>query len=275
MVGTDVSRPGNGDRWARDAVNLVPTTDLMNHERCEFMTTTMELSALVFDVFGTVVDYRGTIIREGEQLNREKGLQVDWAAFADAWRGQYQPNMQRVMRQELPWTKLDGLHRMALDELLQQFGVTSLSEDEKVHLNKVWHRLQPWPDAVAGLTRLKQRYTIGTLSNGNVGLLVDMAKYSKLPWDVIFSAELVKAYKPDPHTYQMTYELLGLEPQQVMLVAAHKNDLQAAQGVRLRAGFVPRPLEFGPDKTPDTVSEEDSFDIVASDFEDLAGQLGA
>ncbi len=236
------------------------------------MTAMTDIHALVFDVFGTVVDYRGTIIREGEQLNREKGLQVDWAVFADAWRGQYRPNMQRVMKQELPWTNLDGLHRMALDELLSQFGVTSLSEDEKVHLNKVWHRLQPWPDAIAGLTRLKQHYILGTLSNGNVGLLVDMAKYSNLPWDVIFSAELVKAYKPDPRAYQMTYELLGLQPQQVMLVAAHADDLQAAQKVGLRAGFVPRPLEYGPDKTPDSLPEAE-FDIVASDFEDLARQM--
>ena len=238
------------------------------------MTNITDVRALVFDVFGTVVDYRGTIIREGEQLNREKGLQVDWATFADAWRGQYRPNMQRVMQQELPWTNLDGLHRMALDELLKQFGVTSLSEDEKLHLNKVWHRLQPWPDAVAGLTRLKQHYILGTLSNGNVGLLVDMAKYSKLPWDVIFSAELVRAYKPDPRTYQMTYELLGVQPQQVMLVAAHPDDLQAAQRMGLRAGFVPRPLEHGPAKTPNLTSDT-SFDIVASDFEDLARQLGA
>ncbi|GAC1434833.1 MAG: haloacid dehalogenase type II [Ktedonobacteraceae bacterium] len=237
------------------------------------MITTTEVRALVFDVFGTVVDYRGTIIREGEQLNREKGLQVDWATFADAWRGQYRPNMERVMKQELPWTNLDGLHRMALDELLKRFGVTSLSEEEKVHLNKVWHRLQPWSDAVAGLMRLKQRYILGTLSNGNVGLLVDMAKYSNLPWDVIFSAELVKAYKPDPRAYQMTYELLGLHPQQVMLVAAHADDLHAAQKVGLRAGFVSRPLEYGPDKTPSPTLESE-FDIVASDFEDLARQMG-
>ncbi len=236
------------------------------------MTTTTEIRALVFDVFGTVVDYRGTIIREGKQLNREKGLLVDWAAFADAWRGQYRPNMERVMKQELPWIHLDGLHRMALDELLKKFGVTSLSEDEKAHLNKVWHRLQPWSDAVPGLTRLKQRYILGTLSNGNVGLLVDMAKFSNLPWDVIFSAELVKAYKPDPHAYQMAYELLGLQPQQVMLVAAHAEDLHAAQKVGLRAGFVPRPLEYGPNKTLDPIPES-AFDIVASDFEDLARQL--
>ncbi len=240
------------------------------------------LRALVFDVFGTVVDYRGTIIREGEQLNHEKGLHVDWAAFADAWRGRYVPNMQRVMQQELPWTNLDSLHRMALDELLQQFRVTGLSEDEKVHLNNVWHRLDPWPDAVAGLTRLKGSYTIGTLSNGNVSLLVDMAKHSKLPWDVIFSAELVKAYKPDPRTYAMTYELLQLEPHQVMLVAAHQEDLQAAQKVGLRAGFVFRPLEHGPVKAPATTGTDTpsvtvagyDFDNVANDFEDLARQLG-
>jgi 2-haloacid dehalogenase len=163
---------------------------------------------------------------------------------------------------------------MALDELLIQFGVTNLSEDEKVHLNKVWHRLQPWPDAVTGLTRLKQHYILGTLSNGNVGLLVDMAKYSKLPWDVIFSAELVKAYKPDPRAYQMTYELLGVQPQQVMLVAAHPDDLQAAQKEGLKAGFVPRPLEHGPNK-PSNLTSDTGFDVVASNFEDLARQLGA
>jgi len=236
------------------------------------MTTTPALRALVFDVFGTVVDYRGTIIREGEQLNHEKGLHVDWAAFADAWRSQYRPNMERVMQQELPWTHLDGLHRMALDELLKQFGVTSLSENEKIHLNRVWHRLQPWSDAVAGLTHLKQHHILGTLSNGNVGLLVDMAKYSNLPWDVIFSAELVKAYKPDPRTYQMTYELLGLQPQQVMLVAVHAEDLHAAQRVGLRTGFVSRPLEYGPDKTLAPLTDA-AFDIVANDFEDLARQL--
>ena len=236
------------------------------------MANTTEPRALVFDVFGTVVDYRGTIIREGEQLNREKGLTVDWAKFADAWRGQYRPNMQRVMNHELPWTNLDALHRMALDELLKEFGVTSLSEDEKVHLNRVWHRLQPWPDSVEGLTRLKQRYILGTLSNGNIGLLVDMAKYSGLPWDVIFSAELVHAYKPDPRTYQMTYQLLGVQPQEVMLVAAHPDDLRAAQAQGLKTGFVPRPLEKGPDNVPD-LTPDPSFDIVASDFVDLARQL--
>lgn len=231
------------------------------------------IKALAFDVFGTVVDYRSTIIREGARLNAAKGLAVDWARFADAWRGQYRPNMDRVMRGELPWTNLDGLHRMALDELLAEFGVTGLSEDEKAHLNRVWHRLDPWPDAVRGLPRLKTRYILATLSNGNVALLVDMAKHGNLPWDFIFSAELARAYKPDPQTYQMVVRLLGMEPHEVMLVAAHQSDLQAAQAQGLRAAFVPRPLEYGPDNPPDP-RPDPSFDIVASDFLDLASQLG-
>lgn len=232
-----------------------------------------EVKALAFDVFGTVVDYRSTILREGAALNADKGLTVDWGRFADAWRGRYRPSMDRVMRGELPWTNLDGLHRMALDELLAEFDVTSLSERERDHLNHVWHRLEPWPDAVAGLTRLKTKYTLGTLSNGNVALLVDMAKHSALPWDVIFSAELVHAYKPDPATYLMVPRLLGLEAGEVMLVAAHPSDLQAAQAQGLRTAFVPRPLELGPELPPDPTPDA-GFDLVAGDFLDLASQLG-
>ena len=232
------------------------------------------IKALAFDVFGTVVDYRSTISREGLALNAVKGLSVDWAHFADAWRGRYRPNMDRVMRGELPWTNLDGLHRMALDELLAEFGVADqLSERDKDDLNRVWHRLEPWPDSVAGLARLKRQYTLATLSNGNVALLVDMAKHSGLPWDVIFSAELTRAYKPDPATYQMAPRLLGLEPGEVMLVAAHQSDLRAAQAQGLRAAFVPRPLEFGPEHPADPTPDP-AFDLVASDFLDLADQLG-
>lgn len=242
----------------------------MSVERQHDLTS---VKALAFDVFGTVVDYRSTIIREGEALNAAKGLAVDWARFADAWRGRYGPNMERVMHGELPWTNLDGLHRLALDELLVEFGVSGLSEDEKAHLNRVWHRLEPWPDTVQGLLRLKARYILATLSNGNVALLVNMAKHSGLPWDVIFSAELVRAYKPDPRTYWMVGSLLGLEPSEVMLVAAHQSDLWAAQAQGLRAAFVPRPLEFGPENPPDPTPDP-AFDIVASDFLDLAAQLG-
>lgn len=231
------------------------------------------VQALAFDVFGTVVDYRGTIIAEGEALNQARGLMVDWAAFADTWRGRYRPNMDRVARGELPWMNLDALHRLALDELLTQFGVTTLTEEEKRHLNRVWHRLRPWPDAVAGLTRLRARYILATLSNGNVALLVDMARHASLPWDCIFSAELIQIYKPDPRTYQMTYRLLDIQPDEVMLVAAHPDDLRAARGQGLRTCFVPRPLEAGPQATLPRIAEPD-VDLVATDFEDLARRLG-
>lgn len=233
-----------------------------------------EVKALAFDVFGTVVDYRGTIITEGDALNQANGLAVDWAAFADAWRGSYRPNMERVARGELPWMNLDALHRLALDELLAQFGVTSLSEEQKRRLNRVWYRLRPWPDAVAGLTRLRAKYILATLSNGNVALLVNMARHAGLPWDVIFSAELVQAYKPDPRVYQMTWRLLDLRPDEVMLVAAHPDDLRAARGQELRACFVPRPLEAGPHATPPTIAEPE-VDLVAADFGELARLLGA
>ncbi len=235
--------------------------------------TTGEINALIFDVFGTVVDYRSTIMREGRQLAQQKGLTVDWDEFSYAWRSRYQPLLQRVERHELPWTKLDTLHRMALEEVLAEFQVTGLTEDEKVYLNRVWHRLQPWPDSVPGLTRLRQKFVIATLSNGNVSLLTNMAKYSDLPWDCILSAELVKAYKPNPAVYQMAMELLDLPPQQIMLVAAHPYDLEAARAQGMRTALVPRPLESGP-KHPISYPANPNFDFVANDMLDLAHQLG-
>jgi 2-haloacid dehalogenase len=230
------------------------------------------VQALTFDVFGTVVDWRGSIIREGEALGATHGLEVDWAAFADAWRGGYRPSMARVRSGELPWTKLDALHRMILDELLEKHGISTLSEADKQHWNRVWHRLTPWPDSVPGLTRLRQHYVLATLSNGNVALLTNMAKHGGLPWDCILSAEIVRHYKPDPETYLGAAELLGLQPSEVMMVAAHKSDLKAAQAVGLRAAFVPRPLEYGPDVEVDA-EPDPSFDIHAHDFNDLADQL--
>jgi 2-haloacid dehalogenase len=232
-----------------------------------------QIKALTFDVFGTVVDWRGSIIRQGEQFGAERGLKVDWAAFADAWRGAYRPSMDRVRRGELPWTNLDALHRMVLDELLIKFGISGLSEAEIDHLNRVWHRLDPWPDAVEGLTRLRRRFVLATLSNGNVALLTNMAKYGGLPWDCILSAELAKHYKPDPEAYQTAADLLGLPPAQVMMVAAHKDDLRAAQRVGFKAAFVTRPYERGPDHTPD-LTPDPAFEVHASDFIDLAGKLG-
>jgi 2-haloacid dehalogenase len=235
------------------------------------------IKALAFDVFGTVVDWRGTIIAEGERLSAEQGLRVDWGRLADAWRARYRPSMDRVMRGELPWTTLDALHRASLDEVLAELGVTGLTDAQKDEINHVWHRLRPWPDSVAGLRLLRERYILATLSNGNIRLLVDMARHSSLPWDCILSSELVRAYKPDPRVYQMTAHLLAVEPREVLMVAAHPDDLLAAQAQGLRTAYVPRPLEYGPKQEPDghlDLEPLGSFDLVASDFADLARQLG-
>lgn len=232
------------------------------------------IRALAFDVFGTVVDWRGSIIREGEAFGRERGLAVDWAALADAWRAGYQPAMARVRSGELGWTRIDALHRMILDSLLPRFGLAGLSEADKAHLNRVWHRLDPWPDSVEGLARLRRRFVIATLSNGNVSLLVNMAKRAGLPWDCIFSAETFRHYKPDAETYLGVAELLDLRPAELMMVAAHKDDLRAARRAGLATAFVRRPLEFGPTAGPDLCAEP-GLDIVAEDFLDLAAQLGA
>jgi 2-haloacid dehalogenase len=233
-----------------------------------------DVTAMVFDVFGTVVDWRSTIIREGEALGRKKGLKADWAKFADAWRAAYAPAMNRVRKGELPWTKIDDLHRMALDRILVDFAVQGLDESEKDHLNRVWHRLDPWPDAVEGLTRLRRRYLIATLSNGNVSLLAEMAKHARLPWDCILSAELFKHYKPDPEVYRGAADLLSLEPARVMMVAAHGDDLRAARATGMLTGYVPRPLEYGPGRHA-AESPGDSFDVTARDFLELASRMGA
>jgi 2-haloacid dehalogenase len=231
------------------------------------------VKALVFDTFGTVVDYRTTIIAEGEALGKAKGLAVDWAKFADAWRGAYAPAMDRVRNGELPWTKLDALHRMMLDKVLADFGVKGLSEADIDNLNRVWHRLKPWPDAVSGLTRLKKNFIIAPLSNGNVSLMTNMAKHVGLPWDLILGAELARHYKPDKEVYLTGAELLSLAPSDMMMVAAHQNDLRAAHALGFRTAFVPRPEE-GPNGernfTPDPV-----FDVVAPDFNALASAMGA
>jgi 2-haloacid dehalogenase len=233
-----------------------------------------EVKALVFDVFGTVVDWRSSIIREGEKLGKRKGIaNVDWEEFADAWRGGYGPSMNLVRTGKLPWTRIDDLHRIVLDELLEKFGIEGLTEVEKIDFNKAWHRLDGWPDSAAGLTRLKTSYVIGTLSNGNVALLTNMAKHASLPWDCILSAELAKHYKPDPETYLMAADILGLEPSQVMMSAAHKGDLKAARKQGLKTAFIPRPMERGPRHEID-ISSEDWIDVVATDFNDLAAKMG-
>lgn len=232
----------------------------------------LAVRALVFDVFGTVVDWRGSLIREGKLLARRKRLKLDWAAFADAWRAGYRPAMARVRSGELPWTKIDDLHRMILDQLLVKFAVRGLSEDEIDHLNRAWHRLRPWPDVKAGLARLKRKRVIATLSNGNVALLTNMAKHAGLPWDCILSAEVVRHYKPDPETYLGAADLLGVKPQELMLVAAHKDDLHAARACGLKTAYVPRPREYGPAVKAE-VTRDPAFDLHARDFNHLARQL--
>ena len=232
-----------------------------------------QVKALTFDVFGTVVDWRGSIAREGRALGKRLGVRADWTAFADAWRAGYQPAMQEVRSGKLPWTNIDGLHRRILDRILAESGLDMLNEAEKDQLNRAWHRLSAWPDAVRGLKRLKKGFLITTLSNGNVSLLTNMAKNAGLPWDCVLSAELFHHYKPDPEAYLGAASMLGLEPHEVMMVAAHKNDLRAAQAAGLRAAFVQRPLEFG-DPVKKDLKPEKNFDLNAADFIDLAAKLG-
>ncbi len=225
--------------------------------------------ALCFDVFGTVVDWYSSIEAETARL----GLPLAGGALALAWRAGYAPAMQEVRSGALPWTSIDGLHRRILDRLLTERGIP-LSEDAAAELNRVWHRLQPWPDSVAGLTRLKGQFTITTLSNGNLSLLLAMAKHAGLPWDTVLSAELFGHYKPDPEVYLGAARLLGLAPAQVLMVASHPSDLRAAAACGLRTAYVPRPLERGPGGAMEAWVPGE-FDAVASSFETLADQLGA
>ena len=232
-----------------------------------------EVKALIFDVFGTVVDWRNSIIEQAAAFGQVRGIDRDWTAFADSWRGKYRPFMNKVRTGELPWTNLDALHRMALEEVLAEFEITGLDEAEKTEVNFFWHRLRPWADSVPGLYRLKHRYIIAPMSNGNIALMTNMAKNGGLPWDCILGAEVARHYKPDPESYLTAVSLLGLTPERVMMTAAHQGDLLSAQKVGLRAGFVPRPMELGPDVTPDP-NPDPSFDVVAADFVDLARQMG-
>jgi 2-haloacid dehalogenase len=231
----------------------------------------VDVRALVFDVFGTVVDWRSGVARDVARL---LGDGFDAGAFADAWRGRYVPSMDRVRRGELPWTHLDGLHRASLDELLVEHGLPDTPEDVRAELVLAWHRLDPWPDSVAGLTRLKGGHVIASLSNGNVALLVDMAKYGGLPWDTVLSAELFGHYKPDPEVYLGAARLLALAPEQVLMVAAHVDDLVAARSCGLRTAYVHRPAERGPGAQPPPVADPDA-DLNVSSLTELADRLGA
>jgi 2-haloacid dehalogenase len=232
-----------------------------------------EVAALTFDVFGTVVDWRSSIARELRGFFGPRGIERDWEGVADRWRALYQPAMEEVRRGRRPWVRLDDLHRENLTVVLDEFGLAGLQDFEIEHLNRAWHRLDPWPDAVEGLTRLKRRFILATLSNGNVALLVNMARRAGLPWDAILGAEVARHYKPQREAYLTTAALLGLRPEQCLMVAAHNGDLAAASSFGLRTAFVPRPAEHGPGRKAD-VEPAREWDVIADSFEDLATRLG-
>lgn len=226
---------------------------------------TEDIKVIAFDVFGTVVDWHKSIMQEIRLMN----LNVDPDKFALAWRAGYMPAMQRVMSGELGWTSIDDLHRMILDDLLAKSNVTHLEEDQKRHLNKAWHRLEAWPDTVTGLRRLKSRYMICTLSNGNIGLLANMAKHASLPWDCILSAEIFHKYKPDSATYLGVAKIFDVDPAEVMLVAAHQDDLAHARVCGLKTAYIERPLEYGLFQIKDVSPHMDNT-LHAKDLVELA-----
>lgn len=229
------------------------------------------IKLLVFDVFGTVVDWRGSIINEGETVWKPRGLDINWATFADQWRAGYQPAMDRIRNGEAEWTTIDTIHRTILDELLLEFDIQHLTEAEKEALNRIWHRLKPWDDAVDGIQTLRQKFITTTLSNGNMSLLVELSKNAGLQWDCILSSELARRYKPDLETYQMACDLMDVPPEQAMMVASHRADLLASQQIGMRTAFVQRPLEYGPNGIREEPDE--SFDLIVVDFQDLIQQL--
>ncbi|GAB2898780.1 haloacid dehalogenase type II [Paralcaligenes sp. KSB-10] len=230
------------------------------------------VKALVFDTFGTVVDWRASIAREMAEFGAAKGIQADWLAFADAWRAGYVPAMDGVRSGRRVWANIDVLHRERLNELLGDFGLSGLSETEIQHVNKVWHRLNPWPDSVPGLTRLKRRYIISTFSNGSVACLVGMAKHGEIPWDAVFSADVVRHFKPDPEIYLGVQAFFDLRPHEVMLVAAHNNDLRHGRLHGMRTAYINRPTEYGPDQKKDLNAEED-WDLAVGGIDQLADIL--
>ncbi|WP_295844671.1 haloacid dehalogenase type II [Tardiphaga sp.] len=238
------------------------------------MSDMSDVKALVFDVFGTVVDWRSSLIADFTKWGSSQGISADWTALVDAWRRAYMPSMDVVRHHpERGFAKLDTLHRQSLEVLIEKFRIIGLSDADLRHLTLGWHRLHPWADSVGGLTRLKTKYIISPLSNGNVALLTNMAKFAGLPWDLIMSAELFEHYKPDPQAYLGAAALLNLKPEQVMMVAAHNNDLEAAQKLGLKTAFVPRITEYGPHQSRDFKADGE-WDVVADDFGDLAKRMG-
>jgi 2-haloacid dehalogenase len=233
----------------------------------------MSVQALFFDVFGTVVDWRTGVARDAERILAPLGHKLDWIAFADAWRDQYQPGMEEVRAGRIPFSKLDVLHRHNLDRIRPRFGLEGLADDVTSDLNLAWHRLDGWPDATPGLTRLKRRFKLAPVSNGNISLMVDLARRNDFPWDAILGAEVAGDYKPKPRVYLAACEALDLPPGDCMMVAAHTNDLQAAAKQGLRTAHIARPNERGPGTGE--AAPKAPVDIAASSMEDLAAKLGA
>jgi len=232
-----------------------------------------QVEALTFDVFGTVVDWRSGVIAEARKLGATRGVEADWERLADAWRGLYLPYMAKVRTGELPWMNFDQLHRASLDEVLRDLGLDGFSGADRDELTRAWERLPPWRDAVEGLQRLQRRYLVSTLSNGNRSQQESLVRHAGLPFTRLMSAEDFRHYKPDPEIYLGAASALGVAPDRVMMVAAHKGDLRAAQAAGLRTAFVERPLEKGPDGGADLLPDPDS-DIQATSVIDLAEQLG-
>ena len=229
----------------------------------------MQVEALVFDVFGTLVDWRTSLIDDLSSFGRARELALDWPSFVDDWRAAYEPSMDRVRRGEAPWVVLDVLHAASFDELARRYGIAErLRPDDRAWCVDRWHRLRPWPDTIAGLARLRERYITGSLSNGNVRLLVDLSREAQLGFDVIFSAETFRHYKPDPEVYRGAVEMLGVPPERVMLVAAHNADLLAAAAQGMRTAFVARPTEYGPRQHKD-YEPDPSVDVAAASLLEL------
>jgi 2-haloacid dehalogenase len=269
VAGAGAVTTGRSDLFARRAQMTVREPQRSKLELAN-------VKACVFDTFGTVVDWRSSVIAEATGWGKTKGLNINWVEFTDRWRLGYRPTMDKVRTGEIPWTNLDDLHRMILEDLLKQYKIGELSEEEKVNWAHVWRRLKPWPDSVEGLTRLKQKYIISPMSNGNVALLTNLAKFAGLPWDVILGTDLVKHYKPDREMYLSAPFYLDLKPDEVMMCAAHIHDLEAARSCGLRTGFIYRPYEYGsgPVGSPEKAKPGD-FDVVSESIVDLAQQIGA
>ncbi len=230
------------------------------------------MKAILFDVFGTTVDWRSSIIAELGKFGDETGLSADWPAMADRWRAGFRDLQSKIARGERPWITMDQIHREVLDGMLRDLGVADLPDEEVSHLNRAWHRLRPWPDTVEGLTLMKRDHIIGTLSNGNLSLLISLAKYGGLPWDCVLSTGMFGTYKPNPEVYLGAVRMLDTNPGDVMMVAAHAYDVDGAREAGLRTAYVFRPDEFGPGKGEDPGATS-RFDVVASSFVELARRL--